>query len=386
VSLSAGQLVGVGRALWRAGIVRPAPPKRIARSLAMLHHWGPSPAVAYALGALRHPDRAAIIDDCGALSFEEVHRRTNALARAFQSSGIGEDDTVAIMCRNHRGFIESTVAAFKLGARPVFLPAALDPRELAATLRREDAVAVVYDEEFTGVLCDGAGGRKRFLAWCEEPDSARPHLLEELIAGADGRDLPPPIERPLTVTIVLGGDRSRRPTSRRAPSSLLAPSPLLASLPLRTGETTIMAAPLCHPWGFAHMKLGMRLASTLVLHREFDPERVLRDVALHDATALVTLPRTLERIVQLPREALACHGTSSLRVIAVNGATLQGELAMPAMAAFGPVLFNLRGESVVRLDSYWSTQCGRSTDVPAWFAERGASRERRLFPRDVGRS
>ena len=59
-----------------------------------------------------------IVDELGTLTFSEVHARTNALAHGLSDAGIVEGDRVGIMCRNHRGFIESTIAVSKLGRTP----------------------------------------------------------------------------------------------------------------------------------------------------------------------------------------------------------------------------------------------------------------------------
>ena len=59
----------------------PTRPDRALRSLVALRRWGPTPAAAYTGAAARYPDRLAIVDERGTLTFEEVHRRTNALAR-----------------------------------------------------------------------------------------------------------------------------------------------------------------------------------------------------------------------------------------------------------------------------------------------------------------
>ena len=131
---------------------------------------------AYTAAAVRFPDRAAIVDDRGTLTFAEVHRRTNALARALRAAGIGEGDDVAIMCRNHRGFIEATVACSKLGAGALYLNTAFAGPQITDVLAREDPAAVIYDEEFTELVAEGAAARKRFVAWCEPGvELRRPH-------------------------------------------------------------------------------------------------------------------------------------------------------------------------------------------------------------------
>src|SRR5207249_6885615 len=139
------------------------------RSLAALHRWGATPAAAYAGSAIRYPDQPALVDDRGTLTFGEVQRRTNALARALGEHGISEQDGVAIMCRNHRGFIEATVACSKLGANALYLNTAFAGPQIADVVQREDPVAVIYDEEFAQLVDGGAASRKCFIAWTDPP-------------------------------------------------------------------------------------------------------------------------------------------------------------------------------------------------------------------------
>src|SRR6516165_6528474 len=91
----------VARTLLGTGMIAPTRPDKVVRSLAALRRWGPTAAAAYAGSAVRYPDKSAIVDDKGTLTFAEVHRRTNALAHALREAGICEQDGVAIMCRNH---------------------------------------------------------------------------------------------------------------------------------------------------------------------------------------------------------------------------------------------------------------------------------------------
>src|SRR5258705_12531810 len=152
-------------------MIAPVRPDRAVKSVVALKRWGPTPAAAYTGSAVRFPDRVAIIDERGTLSFEELHRRTNALANEMRAAGIKEGDGVAIMCRNHRGFVEATVACSKLGASALYLNTAFAGPQIADVLEREQAVAVVYDEEFADLVGPGAKSRKRYVAWTEEPQT-----------------------------------------------------------------------------------------------------------------------------------------------------------------------------------------------------------------------
>ena len=71
--------------------------------------------------AARNPNGVGIIDDLGELTWGDLHRRSNSLARALAERGVAEGDSVAVMCRNHRGLIDASIAIAKLGADILYL-------------------------------------------------------------------------------------------------------------------------------------------------------------------------------------------------------------------------------------------------------------------------
>jgi fatty-acyl-CoA synthase len=344
----------VARTLLGTGMIAPVRPDRAVRAVVALRRWGPTPAAAYAVSAVRYPEREAIVDERGTLTFAEVDRRTNALARALSRAGVGEQDGVAIMCRNHRGFIEAAVACAKLGAGALYLNTAFAGPQIADVMRREDSVALIYDEEFGGLVREGGEGRKRFVAWHEPGESRLSEsdpLLEELIASEADTPLTPPAEKGRVVILTSGTTGTPKGAARKQPDSMDPAAALFSKIPLKARETTVIAAPMFHSWGYAHFTLGLPLASTLVLRRKFDPEDTLRAVAHHRASALALVPVMLQRILELGPETIGKYDLSALRVIALSGSALPGELATRAMDALGDVLYNLYGSTEVA----WAT-------------------------------
>jgi acyl-CoA synthetase (AMP-forming)/AMP-acid ligase II len=373
----------IARTLLGTGMLKPVRPDREVRALGTLRRWGSSSAAAYAVSAIRCPDRLAIVDERGTLTFAEVERRTNALARALAAAGVGEQDGVAIMCRNHRGYIEATLACSKLGASMLYLNTAFAGPQITDVLRREAPVALIYDEEFTDLVREGGEGLRRFVSWCDPagdhgsqatpahagasapaaPGAPEPSgsdglpigledpLLEELIAHGDTAPLQPPRERGRVVILTSGTTGTPKGANRKQPDSLEPAATLFSKIPLRARETTVIAAPMFHSWGYAHFTLALPLASTLVLRRRFDPEDTLAAIAHHRATALAVVPVMLQRIMELPPETIARYDLSSLRIVAASGSVLPGELATRVMDAFGDVLYNLYGSTEVA----WAT-------------------------------
>jgi acyl-CoA synthetase (AMP-forming)/AMP-acid ligase II len=341
----------VARTLLATGMLKPTRPDRALRSAAALRRWGPTPAAAYAGSAIRYPDRAALIDDRGTLTFSEMQRRTNALAAELAAAGIGEHDGVAIMCRNHRGFVDATLACSKLGASALYLNTAFAAPQLADVLAREQPTAVIYDEEFADLVHEGAEGRKRFIAWHEPGAASRDPLLDDLIARGDPSERPAPAEKGRVVILTSGTTGAPKGAARKEPDSIEPMAAMLSKIPLRARGVTMIAAPMFHSWGFAHFTLALPLSSTLVLRRRFEPEDTLRAVAHHRASALALVPVMLQRILELGPDTIARYDLHALNVIALSGSALPGDLATRAMDAFGDVLYNLYGSTEVA----WAT-------------------------------
>jgi len=345
------QKLFTARTLVEVGMVRPMRPDKLLRIADALRRWGPTPAAGYTVSAIRHPDSLAIIDELGTLTFADVHRRTNALAHGLRNAGVGQGDGVAIMCRNHRGFVDAVVACSKLGANALYLNTAFAGPQIADVVNREGPAALIYDAEFDGLVRGGAEGRKRFIAWHDGDEKPSDPLLEDLIAGGDTSDLKPPSEKGRVVILTSGTTGSPKGAQRRQPESLDPAAALFSKIPLRAGERTMIAAPMFHSWGFVHFTLGMGLGSTLVLQHKFDPEETLSATAQHRCTALVVVPVMLQRILELPAETIDKYDLSKLRVIAASGSALPGEMALKLMDRFGDVLYNLYGSTEVA----WAT-------------------------------
>jgi acyl-CoA synthetase (AMP-forming)/AMP-acid ligase II len=347
----------VVKALLDTGMFEPTRPDRLAQSLSALRRWGATPAGAYTGAAARYPDRAAVIDERGWLTFKQLHLRTNALARELRTAGISEGDGVAIMCRNHRGFVEATVACSKLGAGALYLNTAFAGPQITDVIRRENPVAVIYDEEFGELVSQGAADRIRFVAWNEpRPDTGggvggEVPTLEQLIARGEDLDLTPPIEKGRVVILTSGTTGTPKGAQRQQSDSIEPAAALFSKIPLKARETTVIAAPMFHSWGFAHFLLSLPLLSTLVLRRRFDPEETLKAISQHGASALVVVPVMLQRILALPPETIARYDVRCLKVIAVSGSAFPGELATRAMDTFGDIVYNLYGSTEVA----WAT-------------------------------
>jgi acyl-CoA synthetase (AMP-forming)/AMP-acid ligase II len=335
------------KVLHEAGIVGPMRPDKAAKIASTFLRWGASPATGASTAAIHHPHEIAIVDERGALSFERLHRRTNALARSFAAMGIGHEDGVGIMCRNHRGFIEATLAAAKLGASALYLNTMFAGPQLVEVTRREKPKALVYDSEFAGLLEGVDDSVARVVGWVDEGEETDEVTLEQLIAAGSEADLKPPPDKPRFVILTSGTTGTPKGAQRSSPDGLLGIAALLSKIPFHSRETMMIAAPLFHSWGFFHFVMSLPTASTMVLRRRFDPEGTLQAIQESRADVLAVVPVMIQRILGLPEETLAKYDLSSLRITSLSGSALPGELATAWMDRFGDNAYNLYGSTEV---------------------------------------
>jgi fatty-acyl-CoA synthase len=340
--------------LWRiaeSGLLGPTLPDRLVKAGIALWRFGPTPAAACVASAARYPGATAVIDERGQLTYKQLHARTNALAHALSDHGVGEGDNVALLCRNHRGFVEATVAISKLGANVLYLNTGFAGPQVAEVVAREQAAAIIYDDEFANLIGDAGRRDQRFIAWAGDAEHALAEpTLDQLIAAGDPSDVVAPASHGRT-TILTSGTTGTPKGAARAVGSLDPIGGLLSKIPLRARSITVDAAPMFHAWGFSHFLIGLAMSSTLVLRRRFDPKLTLEDVARHRAEVLVLVPVMLQRMLDLDPRELDAYDTSSLRVIALSGSAIPPQAVERGLERFGDTLYNLYGSTEVA----WAT-------------------------------
>ncbi len=152
------QTAGFIGTLYRAGLIAPLRPDRYVRMGAAVRRAGMNATSGFAIAAQRCPDRPGLIDELGMLTWRELDQRSDALAAALQALRGGSPTVVGIMARNHRGFVESLIAANRIGADVLLLNTSFAGPALAEVVAREKVDAVIYDEEFAKSISQAMTG------------------------------------------------------------------------------------------------------------------------------------------------------------------------------------------------------------------------------------
>jgi acyl-CoA synthetase (AMP-forming)/AMP-acid ligase II len=323
-------------------LINPIRPVRFTRQFAVLHAWGTTLAGEFTSAAARDPHRTALVDERGDLTYAEVGERTTRLAAGMRLESARP--RIAVLCRNHRGLVETLIAGSKRGADVVLLNTAFGAGQLRDVLTELRVDLMVADVEFADIVYKAPRSAQRVVVWADAPGGSGPELEDIITAGEPRRLRPPRVQGRM---IMLSSGTTGRPKgARRRPRPGLRPlASMLSRIPLRVHDTMVIDAPIFHTWGFAAMQMGFAMRGTLVLHRRFEAEQTLRAIAQHRKVDVFAAPVMVQRIMDLPPETLAGYDTSSLRVAAVSGSALPGDLATRFMEHFGDRLYNIYGST-----------------------------------------
>jgi len=146
------------------------------------------------------------------------------------------------------------------------------------------------------------------------------------------------------------------------PKGVMRPEPklplvlagMLKKIPWRADIRVQMHASMFHTWGWGATNIALAARATIVTHRIFDAEQVLRDIDEHRLEAMVTSPIFLKQMFEIPDNER--FDTSRLEFIVSSGNALTPHLVEQTIERFGPILCNVYGSTELTLATVASAE------------------------------
>lgn len=246
--------------------------------------------------AAERGDQPAV--SCGpeTLTYGELHRLSNRIARGLAAKGVKAGDLVTVGLPNSVGFVAACYGIWKLGATPQPVSFRLPQGELQAIIELAQAPLVVA--EFTHQV--------------DRPVMSVPDLLSLASDESDVPDRVPPISKAPT-----SGGSTGRPKLILAgqPGLTLKDYPEVPFYRIRPGETMLLPAPLYHNAPFTLTMSGTQVGAHVVLTPRFDAEGTLAEVQARKVTWLYLVPTMMTRIWRLPEAVRTGYDISSVKVL-----------------------------------------------------------------------
>ncbi|WP_082962270.1 long-chain-fatty-acid--CoA ligase FadD2 [Mycobacterium sp. 852014-52144_SCH5372336] len=337
--------------MFGAGAFKIEPPQNVAGMLADIRRWGEFGMIP-ALNARRTPDRTAIIDDFGEMTFKELDDAAHSVANGLLEKGVKGGDGVAILARNHRWFLVALYGAARTGARIILLNSEFSGPQVKEVSEREGAKLIIYDDEYCQAVskADPPLGKLRALGVNpdkDEPSNSTDETLEDFVSRHSGKAAPKATKHSSVIILTSGTTGTPKGANRSTPPTLAPIGGVLSHVPFKGGEITALPAPMFHALGFLHATISMMLGTTLLLRRRFKAQKVLEDIEEHKVTAVVVVPVMLSRMLDALDDMDRKPDLSSLRIVFVSGSQLGAEMAQRGLKMLGPVIYNLYGSTEI---------------------------------------
>ncbi|MGW1011430.1 class I adenylate-forming enzyme family protein [Streptomyces termitum] len=297
--------------------------------------------------ALAAPDREALVDERGTLSYRELYAEVLRVAGLFAEAGLGARDVVALRLPNGRLAAAAELAVYALGAVALPYPLGGGVRDTRSLLARSRAGGAVLSEpadlEAAAELpylravfttAPGATGGVRGIGTAVPATAFRP---------AD-----PPAEATAPARLLVSSGSETEPKMVAYAHQAMAGG-RAAYLRALTGPPAgpprlLVLVPLASSYGSLGVPVGLAaLGATLIVRERFDAADALRAVVRHRPTHLFGVPTMLRRMADLPR--LPGEDTSSLRAVVSSGAALPASTALACRERFGVPVVTVYGSS-----------------------------------------
>ncbi len=295
--------------------------------------------------AANEPHETAFVFEGRRSTFGEVDRRIDRLASGLRRRGIGRKSAVALVLHNRPEFFEIEAAMSRLGGAAVSVSWRSTVHELTYLLQHSGARAVFFEHDLADTVAEAARACPELRAdnLFAVGGNARPHATYDSLLARwpdrvdDGDDS--------AVVIYTSGTtgRPKGAVRRFGTGQVLGFMAFLERVSLRRGDVHLCVCPLYHSTGLGFASMSLMMGGSVVIERDFNPERFLATVARERVTTTALVPTMLHRLVALDDDTLAKANTASLRVMLCGGAQLPATAAARALDRFGPVLYNFYG-------------------------------------------
>lgn len=98
------------------------------------------------------PEREAVVSDLARLTYADLDRRSNQLARHLAGVGVSAGDRVALVLRNGHEYLEGMLAAFKLRAVPINVNTRYTTDEMRYLLNDARPTVVIHEPDLVDVV------------------------------------------------------------------------------------------------------------------------------------------------------------------------------------------------------------------------------------------
>ncbi|MFK7731769.1 MAG: AMP-binding protein [Pseudomonadales bacterium] len=294
------------------------------------------------------PDRIAIYSDQGTLTFSALNDKANQTAHMLRSRGLGNGDSVALLCSNRQEFAIVRFACHRMGVRLTPVNWHLSADEIAYIVDNCDAKAFFADVRVGSQARDAISANNNIMVKVAiGGDIEGFETFESALNGQSTEDISSP--RIGNVMQYTSGTTGRPKGVSRAfpdPDKVADLAAMFAAVfqfqPDSDSDCTLATGPLYHAGPFNlcfHVPLTAGI-STVIMDK-WEPEKMLQLIEEHKITHTFCVPTMFVRLLQLDAKTRSTYNISSLRFLIHGAAPCSVETKHAMMNWFGPIIWEM---------------------------------------------
>lgn len=296
--------------------------------------------------ARRCPDRLAVRFPDRDLTWSELDRSVDELAAGLYDDGLRPGDVVGILMSNRPQFLESLLAAFRVGAVVELLNVRFTAAEMVHPIVDAGTVLVVTEEALLPALADALQKVPDLKVVTADRTEGYRALDNLRVPGGT-----PPARHADAEEIALLAYTSG--TTGTPKGAMLPHRAIIANGTARatadgitSADRVLITIPMAYTGGIGtYLRESLLTGATAVIEATFEPERLLELLQTERITVCSSVPVIFEKILALPEFATA--DLSSLRACTGAGAVMPLE-----------VIRAWQARGVGMRQGYGQTECG----------------------------
>jgi acyl-CoA synthetase (AMP-forming)/AMP-acid ligase II len=250
-------------------------------------------------------------DDGQKLSYAEVGVRINKIADQLNAMKLKPGDRVSLLGKNSVNLISMYLACSRLGVVPVGINYRLTSQEAQFIIEDAGARCLFADEEFIdaidkeNILIDVDDSKVPLPIICLHGSHPGFPLLDQWILQEVPRHVSPEIDSSDVLNQMYTSGTTGLPkgvllTHYSVVSNAFQTS-IASGYTFRPGQEMLVVAPMYHAAGLMTCLVGMMQGMHLVIHRDYDPVKVVTTLSEQRISAVTLVPAMLQFILsQVP--------------------------------------------------------------------------------------
>lgn len=276
-----------------------------------------------------------VTEEESSYTFAEALVRIEKVAGRLESEGLKKGDRIALLGKNSINFLFMYLACSKLGVVPVGINYRLTAKESSFVINDSNAKMLFADSEFIDALADSCEDITVIALYGQHGSS--PSLERWLGEEKRNYDLAEVTAKDTLSQMYTSGTTGLPKGVLLSHNNVIAnvyQTAMASEYTFMVGSEFLLVAPMYHAAGIMTAYTGLVQGLTLVIHRDYNPQRVIDTLVSRPIAAVTLVPAMLQFIFDNIPD-ITQHKFPSLQLIYYGASPMSVPLLKQAMDVFG---------------------------------------------------